>query len=315
MCTYYWTYINDLYAKELSKIPDDAYMVLDYTNVSAERIMQISEFLGLKGMDENIIQDMLNQKINSLENRGHASGDFPKWENWDSRLREQFDNIASDKMYKLGYYKDETTKWRPKGYGQFWSDAKGADNSWFEWMYESRINSHRNLIEFVLGNKEITSIADFGCGTAVGYSKAFEELKYTGVDISRENIEWCLSNRNNGNHSYICQDIVMEPLKEKADLVFSSGTIDNSYDVKAYIDSMIKSTNKWIYFTLYRGYFPNRDSISYSYNEEQKVYYNDIPVGVLRRYLEQAGCKYIDIRPEESSNNDIIYETRVIAHI
>lgn len=314
MCSYYWSRINKLYLQELAKIPKEAYIELDYTNVTAQKLVEVGEFLGLKGFEYQTIDEMLNKKINSLEYRGHSSGAFPKWNEWDSTLREQFDRFASGMMYKLGYYQKEETRWCPQNFGEYWKEQKGADNEWFEWMYNSRKYAHDDLIQFVQFNDSIESIADFGCGTAVGYSEAFKDKFFIGVDISEENIKWCQENRKNPKHSYIAQDFIQQPLEQKVDLVFSSGTIDNSYDVKEYIKSMVQSSKKYISFTLYRGWFPELEKVEYHYNPDG-YFYNDIGVKFLRAYLEELGCRDIKITPLETGKDDIIYETKVVAHV
>lgn len=315
MCSYYWAKINDLYFQELSKIPKDAYIELDYTNINTHRMIEVGEFLGLKDFDCQTIDNMLNRKINSLEDRGHSSGHFPKWTEWNSTLREQFDRFASDMMYKFGYYKKEETKWQPKNFGEGWIKQKGADNEWFELMYQNRKYAHDDLIDFVREhNDEIESIADFGCGTAVGYSDAFKDKQFIGIDISEENIKWCMEHRKYPKHMYICQDFIRDSLNTKVDLVFSSGTIDNSYDVKAYLKSMITSSKKYISFTLYRGWFPSLDTIRYHYNPDG-YFYNDIGMSVIKKYLHELGCKEITITPLETGKDDTIYETKVVAHV
>jgi len=314
MCSYYWSYINELYLQELSKIPREAWFELDYTNITPKRMIELSEFLGLEGLDEKKIDSMLNQKINSLSDRGLTKGKFPNWNNWDSTKRDKFDKLAANTMYKLGYYHNEITKWKPLSFGKYWEKEKGADNKWFEWMHESRKYAHDDIINFVEKKGDIESIADFGCGTAVGYCKAFDDKSFFGVDISADNINWCIENRKNPKHQYICQDFIKEPLFQKVDLVFSSGTIDNCYDVKSYISSMIESSKKYISFTLYRGWFPDLNKVEYNYNPDG-YFYNDIGVSVLEKYLKELGCKDIYITPLETGKDDIIYETRVVAHV
>lgn len=315
MCSYYWGYSNALYLKELSKIPKESYMELDYTNITAEKVIEVGEFLGLKGLELANVKIMLDHKINSLEDRGHHQGAFPKWSEWNHLLREQFDRFASDLMYKLGYYTSEETKWKPKNFGSYWQNKKGAENDWFVWMYQSRKYAHDDLIDFVhQHNDEIESIADFGCGTAVGYSDAFKDKQFIGVDISEENIKWCMEHRKYPKHMYICQDFIQDSLNTKVDLVFSSGTIDNSYDVKAYLKSMIASSKKYISFTLYRGWFPSLDTIRYRYNPDG-YFYNDIGMSVIKKYLHELGCKEITITPLETGKDDTIYETKVVAHV
>jgi hypothetical protein len=314
MCSYYWSYINELYLKELSMIPKDAWFELDYTNITPDRMIELGEFLGLDGLEKNNIDKMLNQKINSLSDRNSTSGKFLSWNNWDNDTRDKFDRFASDTMYKLDYYKDEISKWKPDNFGEYWKKQKGADNEWFEWMYDSRKYAHDDIIKLVEEKNDIESIADFGCGTAVGYCEAFKYKDFFGIDISADNINWCIENRKNPSHQYLCQDFIKEPLSQKVDLVFSSGTIDNCYDVKEYLTSMVKSSKKYISFTLYRGWFPDLDKIEYNYNPDG-YFYNNIGVSILEKYLKELGCTDISITPLETGKDDIIYETRVVAHV
>ncbi len=314
MCSYYWSFINELYLTQLSEIPSDAWIEIDYSTVSIEDILKVGNFLGLEGLEYSVVDKMLNKKINSLEERGGENGKFSHWSSWNSQLRENFDRQAEKTMLKLAYYNEKSSYWKPDDFGKWWEEEKGADSKWFEWMYGTRIQMHQDLISWV-NRQEVESIADFGCGVGVGYHEAFSDKNYIGVDISSSNIEWAKRNRKNKLHQYICRDFVRQPLEQKVDLVFSSGTIDNSYDVKAFLASMIKSSNKWIYLTLYRGYFPEHESIDYGYNKEQSLYYNDIPVKVINKYLKNFGCSDIKIEPMETGRDDIIYETRIIAHV
>ncbi|MED7787550.1 methyltransferase domain-containing protein [Francisella sp. 19X1-34] len=313
MCSYYWSYINNLYLENLSKISKNNYIELDYTKVLPEDVSKVLDFLGLKGVEEQTIQLMLNEKINSLENREDKKGKFPSWVKWSDQLRRKFEKFAKDTMYELGYFIDGATNWKPVDFGKYWKEQKKADNDWFEWMYHSRKYAHDDLIQFVKNN-DIKSVADFGCGTSVGYSQAFSDIQYVGVDISEGNIEWCRQNRYNLKHKYIARDFIQYPLDEKVDLVFSSGTIDNAYDVRAFIKAMVDSSRKCISFTLYRGWFLDLDDVIYNYNLDG-YFYNDIGVRFLQRYLKELGCKEISITPLETGKNDIIYETRVVAYV
>ena len=285
MCSYYWSYVNDLYLEKLSKISKDDFIELDYTVATSKEVLMVVDFLELKGVEKYIVQEMLDKKINSLESRGYDKGGFPNWLSWSDEFRQKFEVFAKNTMYRLGYYADEATNWKPKGFGKYWQEQKQADNSWFEWMYNSRKYAHDDLVLFVKNNK-IKSVADFGCGTAVGYSEVFRDIEYVGVDISEGNIEWCKKNKQNFKHKYIARDFIQYPLDEKVDLVFSSGTIDNAYDVRAFIKAMVDSSKKCITFTLYRGWFLDLDDVIYNYNPDG-YFYNDIGVKFLRRYLCQ----------------------------
>jgi hypothetical protein len=318
MCAYYWACINELYMRELRKIPNNMRIEVDYSNVTADDIMAVAEFCGLQGIKKDTAQKILDKKINSLSCRGNSSGTYPEWKNWDSGIRRRFDRIAFKTMYQLGYYKNKGTEWRPSHYGNWWRDHDGGIE-WYTWMYNSRISIHQDFVNWVNqrdnNGDEILSIADFGCGLGVGYCDVFSGKRYIGVDLSEKNIQWCKENRKNEKHEYLCIDFVTEDLKERVDLVFSSGTIDNTYDINAFIKAMVRNSKKWIYLTSYRGWFPDLTEHVYSYDEGTTCFYNDISPGKVRMLLESMGCVDIDVAPLATGDKDIPFETRIIARV
>ncbi len=318
MCAYYWSYINDLYLDQLEKIPQEAWTEIDYTSTGTDDIFRVSEFLGLKGLPRDRIRRMLGKKINSLKERTGEEATYPDWKNWDGGLRRRFDRIASMTMRRLGYYRADGSDWRPRGYGSFW-DQQNSDLEWYMWMYNSRREMHADFVEWVHkmeGQGEFfESIADFGCGLGVGYCDDFADKHYVGIDLSPRNIAWCQKNRKNPKHRYLNIDFISEPLNEAFDLVFSSGTIDNSYDVDQFLKAMVRTSRRWIYLTCYRGWFPDLDEHRYQWNEEHGCFYNDLCPRRLRQTLESFGCQSIVVEPMETKREDIPYETRVIAQV
>lgn len=316
MCAYYWSFINELYLSNLKRIPKNSWIEIDYSEVTAEAIMEVADFCNLKGLRRNIVQKRLDQKINSLEHRKAERGTYPEYKNWDSGQREQFDRIAGKTMFKLGYYNDENTKWKPKGYGDWWNKHDGG-LEWYTWMYNSRLKIHCHMLDWVKNREAegdlVKTICDFGCGLGVGYCDKFREKRYIGVDISQRNIEWCKKNRKNARHQYLCFDFVAEPLPEIVDLVFSSGTLDNVYDIDACIRNMVRCSRKWIYITFYRGWFPDLNEHKYVWQEQHNCFYNDVSPIKLRQTLEKIGCKSIQIKPVQTESKDIPLETLVIA--
>lgn len=318
MCAFYWSYINDLYVNELKKLPKDAWMEIDYSTATVGDVLRVAEFCGLKGLKSKDVQAMLDQKINSLEYRDSLSGTYPDWKNWDGEMRRPFDRIAYKTMYRLGYYKHEGSEWHPVDYGNWWREHDGGID-WYTWMYNGRLKMHQSLVRWVSrrnkNGDEILSIADFGCGLGVGYCDDFSSLHYIGVDLSIKNIQWCKENRKNEEHEYLCIDFVTENLKRRVDLVFSSGTVDNTYDVDAFIRAMVRNSRKWIYLTLYRGWFPYLTEHVYSYDEGTTCFYNDISPVKVWMLLESLGCTDIDISPIATSNKEIPFETKIIARV
>lgn len=319
MCAYYWSTINELYLDRLQQLPDNAWITVDYTSPRLEDIEKIAEFCGLKGLDKEGVRNMLHQKINSLQDRGASADDFyPNWKDWDSGMRRRFDRIASKTMYRLGYYKLDGGNWLPAGYGNWWREHNGG-LEWYTWMYNSRRKMHHDLVHWVNQKEhqgdEILSIADFGCGLGVGYCDDFAEKRYIGIDLSEKNVQWCNENRKNPGHRYCAMDFIAKPLEEQVDLVCSSGTIDNGYDFDAFLISMVQSSKKWIYLTLYRGWFPDLKEHKYHWSDEHLCFYTDGSPKRIRETLAQLGCSEIIIEPVPTGRQDIPFETRVIARV
>lgn len=318
MCSYYWSRINQLYLNQLQELPENAWVTIDYTAPSCEDVECAAEFLGLRGLGRESIYTMLQQKINSLEDRGISSqGTYPNWRNWDSGRRRSFDRIAAKTMYRLGYYR-EGREWKPKDYGQWWENHKGGLD-WYKWMYDGRSRMHKDMIRWVeareRAGESIASIADFGCGLGVGYCDDFADKEYIGIDLSERNIQWCHANRNNHRHRYYCMDFIAEPLRQKVDLAFSSGTVDNSYDIDASLRSLVRSSKKWIYLTFYRGWFPDLEEHIYDWSDEHYCFYNDVSAPRIRQTLSALGCEGIVVEPVATEREDIPFETRVIARV
>lgn len=319
MCAYYWATVNDLYLDQLARIPSESWIGIDYTSPTPQAVFQVADFLGLDGLEEGVVSSMLNRRINSLSDRGESAAvAYPGWPNWDGGVRRKFDRFAAGTMERLGYYKEHAERWKPAGFGEFWK-RQTSDTAWYEWMYEGRQSMHEDMIAWVKSRDgvgdSINSLIDFGCGRSVGYSYAFRLKRYIGVDISAENIRWCQQNRDTEKHRYLCADFITEEMPEKADLVFSSGTIDNCYDIDEYVAAMVRNANKWIYLTCYRGWFPNLPEHVYRYNSEHACFYNDVSLPRLLQRLQQLGCTEISALPLRTGSRDIPFETRVIARV
>ena len=322
MCAYYWSYINNLYLDQLGKLPRENWIELDYTNPSAEDVIRAVEFLELEGITENRVQEMLDNKINSLKERTGKDASYPRWMDWDGGLRRKFDRIAADTMTRMGYYHNgqhSEVNWKPQGYGKFWYE-QGPDIDWYTWMYNGRIKMHTDLVEWVKRiedqGERIKSVADVGCGLGVGYCDNFADKYYMGLDISPSNVTWCRQHRENTRHRYLNVDIMSSPFRERGfDLVFSTGTIDNTYDIDQFLQSMVQSSRGWVYLTCYRGWFPELDEHRYSWNEEHGCFYNDLSPRRARETLEELGCKDVVVERVETGNRDVPFETRIIARI
>lgn len=321
MCAYYWSRANRLYLEQLEKLPQDAWMTIDYTTPTVEKVLEVAEFCGLRGLQRDAIDALLQRRINSLEDRGAAQGEYPDWCNWDGGRRRKFDDIAGETMRRLGFYSELGSEWRPEKYGDIWRD-QGGNEEWYQWMYSGRSRIHEHFLSWIQniesGGARIASVADIGCGIGVGYAEAFADKRYNGVDVSSSNIEWCQVNRRNPRHVYLCRDLITTPLPEPVDLVFSSGTIDNAYGIDAFLGALVKNSRQWIYATFYRGWFAGLKEHRYQWSEKHKCFYNNASPSRLRDTLKQLGCRDIRVCPLPTgieSDSQPAYETLVIARV
>lgn len=107
MVSWYWRYINTLYQQNLSMIPKEHWIEIDYKTVSAENIETLFDFLGLTGFDKTKVDRMLSRKINSVRDRVGEQSRFPSWPGWTSEQISQFNEIAGNTMTTLGYKLEE----------------------------------------------------------------------------------------------------------------------------------------------------------------------------------------------------------------
>lgn len=104
MCAFYWTRVNEFHLKELSLIPKNKWITVDYSSENLTgQVMDMVEFLGLKGLDRKKVQGRLDEKINSLGWRKLETGDFPHWTKWSDNEIKKFNAIAGNMMKELGY--------------------------------------------------------------------------------------------------------------------------------------------------------------------------------------------------------------------
>ncbi len=221
-------------------------------------------------------------------------------------------------MRRLGYFDTPATHWRPPDYGRCWEDH-GADAEWYEWMYDTRRLMHEEAIDWIRSRDEtvhpISTIADFGCGLGVGYHEALADRRYVGVDLIAGTIDWCRQHRKNPGHDYQQRDFIKDPTPEQYDLVMSSGTIDNAYDVEAYLDAMLRAARQSIYLTCYRGWFPDLTEHRYSWSKTDQCFYTDISPRRVREFLAARGCRDICVEPRKTGSDDIPLETRIVSTV
>ena len=110
-------------------------------------------------------------------------------------------------------------------------------------------------------------------------------------------------------------DFLHDKMIKKADIVMSSGTIDNTYDVPLFIEQMVSAAEKYIYISAYKGWFPEVEQHIYKYEKESGYYNNIISPSAVCRQLRKLGCTEISARPIMTGHDDIPFETEIFAKI
>ena len=315
MCAWYWSDCNSVYLQGLESVTGDRVRCIDLARDGVEGIEGMYEWLGLDSPGRDQVLEIMDQRVNSLADRQTPNPrPAATWPWWSGEMRDAFDRYAGQMMVDLKYSDCARSRWKPKNYGQFWKEHDGG-LEWYTWMYESRKAVHQDLLSFISSHSELQTVADFGCGLGVGYCDALADRRYVGFDLAHPAIAWCQENRPNKKHHYRSCDFIVEDADEKFDLVFSQGTIDNSYDIDEYLAAMVRWSQGWIYVTCYRGWFPELTDHQYSWNEEHGCSYNDLSPSRARQTLERLGCHSIEISTVATGNDSIPRETRIIAQV
>ena len=180
---------------------------------------------------------------------------------------------------------------------------KSADFEWYNKIHDGNFLLHQDFMKYVLKRKkEIKTVIEVGCGAgvyAIRHKDLFNEFDYTGLDISKEAIEYC---KKNSDFNFICGDLIKMKITQKYDLVYSHAVVDHVYDIDVFISKLISMCKKYAYINAYRGYFPNLDKHKMSWRDDDGCYYNDISTIQVRETLLKNGLKEDEfiIRPQEN---------------
>ena len=319
MCSWYWSFANrfflNIYFNLNKKFRKRVYL-FNCTDPKVEDVKKLFFFSKIKYKKKDLIkvQKLINKKIkiNSLKERFNIDNQFPSYKSWSETEKFQFDILANSTMKKLNFYNDNFVRLKPKNYGNIW-EWKKHDHSWYEWMHNSRLPAHKDLINFYnVHKKKINNVLEIGCGISYFYQSLFKNIKYSGLDISKQNVNFCQNNYKNPKHNYYHGDITQFKNNSKYDLVFSQGTIDNSYDMNSYIIKMINLSKKYVYITAYRGWFPKLDEHQYSWNDNHKCCYNNLSVKEISKLLKKIKNIKFFIDPLNTIKKDITKETKII---
>jgi SAM-dependent methyltransferase len=318
MCAWYWATINQTARQIGASLPADTFYEIDMSSAKASDIQTLADAIGLKGLSPEAVSAQLDARINATSARVETEPRFPKPADWSNEQISRFDAMAFDQMRELGYYPTERHREKPDGFGDWWRQHDGGLD-WYEWMYRSRQSAHDDLKAFVAdldaAGAAPDSVLDMGCGLGVGYADHFKDRRFVGVDISEKEIEWCRKNRKADRHDYIATDLIAEPLTEKFDLVFSQGTIDNVYDIDAFLSAAVAMSKGWVYITAYRGWFPQLNQHEYRWDPATTCYYNNISPAMIQKTLEKLGCRKIRVEALPMKGAAVSAETRITAQV
>lgn len=313
MVAWYWSYINNYLLDALEKLPKDKYFVVDYTNPSPGLIRNVYEFIGLTDFDQDAISGILEKKVNSLDDRIGESGVFPKWSEWSEELTQRFWDIAGGVMVRLGFVAGGVRP-TPIGFGDWWREDSSVDPAWYASIYDYRATSHAMFKSWYQPLKDnISSIVDIGSGIGYGYVDFFADKDFVGIDLSSNAVQWSEESKLTKSHKFICADILRDDVDVRGDLVFSQGTIDNIYDVDAFVRGMAKMSSRYVYISNYRGYFGNMSDHRYFWDRKFRVLFNDVSVVRIVNVLRSEGFATVVALPIETGREDIPVESVVIA--
>ncbi|MBI4754387.1 MAG: methyltransferase domain-containing protein [Betaproteobacteria bacterium] len=316
MVSWYWAFVNRYLFDQLHKLPAERYLVVDYTRPCVESIRRVYEFVGLSDFDEAAVARLLAGRVNSLEDRIGETGAFPRWPQWTEELRQRFRDIAYDTMKLLGFA-DAETRPQPPGFGDWWKEGASVDPEWYAGIYRYRAGSHEAFKEWAkrvassVGPLE--SVVDVGSGTGYGYSDFFQSAEFTGIGLSPQAVAWSEERNRNPRHRYVCADIISDPQDIRADMVFSQGTIDNVYDMDAFLRAMGRMANKVLYVANYRGYFNGMVDHRYLWDPKMRVCFNDISARRAIQVLREEGFATVVAFPSATCREDIRAETVIVA--
>lgn len=313
MAAWYWNFVNLFLLEKLKRLPADRYLVVKFDSPDVETIRKIYEFIGLEDFDPDSVALLLERRVNSLQERIGAKGRFPYWKDWPAERLQRFYDIAFDSMSALGYM--GSVRPGPPGFGQWWEGGE-IDEAWYAQIYHYRDSSHaafRSWYEQICRHVPIASVVDVGCGIGYGYRNLFQNKRFIGIDLSPKAIEWCRGHDVRAGHEYHRMDVIEEVAPARADLVFSQGTIDNVYDIDAFLRASARMAVELLYVANYRGYFGPMSAHRYHWDPGTRVCFNDISAPRCEQVLREEGFRSVLVLPQATGREDIAVETVIIA--
>lgn len=312
MVSWYWAYVNRQLHELVQSVPAEDVLFVDYTRPTVESLRKVYDFCGLGDWDESRVRDLLARRVNSLRDRGVDEGGFPGWQRWSTTQLGRFYDLAGSEMRRLGYGGRST----PRNFGNFWRDG-AIDVAWYERAFDYRRPSHEMFTQWVDGAmpavREGGTVVELGCGLGIRYRDLFAKSAYTGVDLIPKAIEWCKEHDTHAAHRYVCADPVEAAIDAQGELVFSHATVDNVYDIDAFLLAHARLSSDAVYVANYRGFFGDMYPHRYRWDEASGVGFNDVSPRRSEEVLTAAGFASVLAFPVRTQREDIPVETVIVA--
>jgi len=160
MYAWYWQEWNRLGLDLLEKYKKPCqYRVVNMDTLDENSVKELFEWLGLKGFNEETIQELLFGRVNSLKQRFSETDTFPSYDFWDTKTREMFWSICGciyeriERLWLARYNRTAQTL-----------NLRLGDSPWFNlFMTESNFRIYLWIKRNISKN---ASILDAGAGWA-----------------------------------------------------------------------------------------------------------------------------------------------------
>ncbi len=102
-CAWHWANFNRTALGLFSQLNRQRWLQVDMKSLDQSEMGEIFDFLGLDGFNADQMGEMINARINSLQDRADLPDKFPHWTDWTPHQRNAFDRIAGDMMECMVY--------------------------------------------------------------------------------------------------------------------------------------------------------------------------------------------------------------------
>ena len=185
-------------------------------------------------------------------------------------------------------------------FGEKWQ--KKDVNRWVKETINIYPLVHNDLLSYLTKRKDIKTVLEIGCGPGVypiNFKELFNEMEYTGIDISKPAIKYC---KKNSNYDFFCDDFLKMHIDKKYDFIFSRSVIDHVYDIDLFLSKTVDICKKYAYIYAFRGYFPQLEKHERIHDKNGGYYINDLSVKQIEKTLQDNGLdnSQFNVRSQES---------------